>query len=855
MDKKERKQRSLFRRISKSLNNDNTTFEDILKNLDTVVSGNNYGRDLELEKLNDELNKIAYEEIDKSIDYHDEDASVFVRRTFNKAGTPVPQGMPLDDIFKTSNDELLNLWQEKYKNIYYLYDDIKMIVRQIPELKEAVKATRDAIINSDNTSREIAREIEIKIGDDETKNKIISEIEKMEETLGFNKKIKNIIVPNCLEIGKYYTYICSYSEICRRYDYIQNNYKGSTNYTMEPHLNALESYKFSDMDKEDLTYITESVNVDITDKKNKITVENTIDELNEYLSRYEIYNDSTPVIFTDEGIGVVESLVDELSTNKLYKHALKTLDRTMYSPIPMYNRQDKKNKYIGYDDDSNVNNGGHKIADGTVDYSYVSANSDKNKNKDEFHDIKGVYIKNIHPKYLIPIKIMEDKIIGYYWIKEKEDRKGKPRINQTMTPSFSTNLARTDSKKDIEKELVTKLTDKIIKAFDKKYLEENEKFRELIISALMHDELYKKRVTFQFIPPEYIVEHSIDEDEEGNGTSILIDSLFNAKLFLSLLLFKMLTIITQSNDKRIYNVTQSAENQDVSNNINRVIREIKASQMNFMDLMNYNSLVSKLGAGKSIFLPMGMDGKPVVSFDILAGQEVQLNTELMEMLKTSAITATGVPIVIMEYFQNADFAKSLEMANIKFANNVSSKQLDFNVSLTELYRKTLKNFTDLDDRYINAISIKLTPPKAMNIINSSEQAQNSQSLCDIMVETKYPDASQDETNDLKKALAREILFRHYNPSLPWDELDKAEEYIEMKVKQIQAKQQLSQEEGLAGSENPEGSPEEDNTGEDNNTEDMGMDLNNPEENNGEEPTAPEYGEMDDTTDYTDDKEI
>ena len=60
---------------------------------------------------------------------------------------------------------------------------------------------------------------------------------------------------------------------------------------------------------------------------------------------------------------------------------------------------------------------------------------------------------------------------------------------------------------------------------------------------------------------------------------------------------------------------------------------------------------------------------------------------------------------------------------------------------------------------------------------------------------------------------------------------------------------------MAGSENPEGSPEEDNTGEDNNTEDMGMDLNNPEENNGEEPTAPEYGEMDDTTDYTDDKEI
>ena len=65
MDKKERKQRSLFRRISKSLNNDNTTFEDILKNLDTVVSGNNYGRDLELEKLNDEL-KNKFKDVEES---------------------------------------------------------------------------------------------------------------------------------------------------------------------------------------------------------------------------------------------------------------------------------------------------------------------------------------------------------------------------------------------------------------------------------------------------------------------------------------------------------------------------------------------------------------------------------------------------------------------------------------------------------------------------------------------------------------------------------------------------------------------------------------------------------------------
>ena len=59
---------------------------------------------------------------------------------------------------------------------------------------------------------------------------------------------------------------------------------------------------------------------------------------------------------------------------------------------------------------------------------------------------------------------------------------------------------------------------------------------------------------------------------------------------------------------------------------------------------------------------------------------------------------------------------------------------------------------------------------------------------------------------------------------------------------------------MAGSEITEGSPEEVNFFLYNYTEDIGRNLNNPEENNGEEPTAPECGEMDGATDYTDDEE-
>jgi sensor domain CHASE-containing protein len=88
-----------------------------------------------------------------------------------------------------------------------------------------------------------------------------------------------------------------------------------------------------------------------------------------------------------------------------------------------------------------------------------------------------------------------------------------------------------------------------------------------------------------------MTEFKINEDENGNGTSVLYRSLFYAKLYLAILIFKMITIITRSTDTRIYYVKNSGFDQDITNQLQQTARSIKEKQINFMDLMSYQSIV------------------------------------------------------------------------------------------------------------------------------------------------------------------------------------------------------------------------------------------------------------------------
>lgn len=467
---------------------------------------------------------------------------------------------------------------------------------------------------------------------------------------------------------------------------------------------------------------------------NKIPSNTELSKVTEsILQRIEVYNDDIPLPVM-EGEALDELMEFKAMANKSIKDAEK---RSAASVT--------------------------KFADGV--------SSKKKKDTDFSFVVNDVYMKMIDPTKIAPIEIM-NTVIGYYYAYE---------VNDDVLQPFSNTIKIVDAaliNKETERTFLNQLTSKVVQAFDKPFLQKNEKFKDLILSSLMYEERYKKKVRFQFIPADYITRFSINEDEEGNGQSVLKDSLFYAKLYLSLLIFKIIQILTKSSDTRVYYVRNSGLDADVMNGIQEAARQVKAKQINYYDIMNPVTSTSKLGNNNEIFIPYGRSQEKGMEFDILAGQDIQINTDLMEMLKQGYINATGVPSVIMQYINEADYAKTLVMANSKFVGRVISLQNDFNEPLAELYKKLLRFSTDMDEELIEAFEFKFVSPKTINTQNMNDLTAATSQVVQYMIQSYMGENSDtgEIGNRLKDRLNKE-LSQYFLPTLPWGELKSMAERI------------------------------------------------------------------------------
>jgi len=537
-------------------------------------------------------------------------------------------------------------------------------------------------------------------------------------------KLKNMVVPNTLKYGNYYVYCCPYSKLFQeQYDKkIKDPFKKTV-------ISESIDESFLENLTKDLSNIDAKIGIDI--KKN-----NVIEIAKEYTDNIEVYNDvcSIPLL---EGVDISE-LVDNEKFTKKKKDIVK--------------KQESENDK-------------HLSVDGTVDTS---------KKGDKFDNITECYLKYIEPKKMIPVKIL-DTVIGYYYIHATDFQVNKSPFSTTIKVTNATSGQNYQNTEDVETMFLGKITDKIVKSFDKKFLENNIQFKDMIFNALLYNNLYKKQIKFQFIPADYVVEFKVNEDADGNGQSVLTKALFYAKLYLALLIFKMVSIVSKSNDQRVYYVKNSGMDTNITNKIQEVARSVKGRQINFMDLLNYNSIISKIGAYKEIFIPVGRSGERGIEFDILQGQDVPLNTDLMEMLRTNMVNGTGVPSVIMNYINEADYARTLTMANSKFVGRVISYQMDLNDPTTELYKKIIKfSNTSIPEELIESFEFIFNPPKTLNTTNISDILNNTDQVVSYIIKIMTGEnADQTQDSNRIKDKVYKNLAKKYLPMIDWDDADEA----------------------------------------------------------------------------------
>lgn len=709
----------------------NNLFNDIYDNVSKNISTENKSNTDVLKKIELDMDRALYKELEGITNYTGDEITKVLIKLYNQYdSTSDVEKRTIEDIFKANNSDIMTFMQERYKNKQYIYDDIASVCSQLYELKEAVLTMRDSICTADDVSTGITRLIEFvgSSGDDSTR--LLTIIENMEKELKLEHKIKNHIVPKTLEFGTYYAYTIPYSSILEKYHEKNIQLKNTNKLNSEDSLTEA----FTDDDVEDIynEVVNESVDYK-TIKKNTIKT-----NLNSFYNKYDVINNEMPLPLV-EGAGIdIESEFTESSFEKAVKAAKKMRKKNEINTSGVYEIEDK----------------GTTTGEG------------------EFSNIKGCYIKLLNPKYVVPLKIMNNTVLGYYYLLDDSQAvlTNGPQLTNNMVPNFAS-VGAAMAQQDLEKKMVSKVVDKLVKSFNSKMFEENAEFKQLIVDALLFNDLYKKNVKFIFIPAEYMTEFKIDEDDQGNGTSLLNDSLFYAKLYLALLLFKMHTIITKSNDTSIYYIKDSVVDKDISNKVQNVARAIKSRQMSINDLLNYNSTVSKIGANKAIFIPVSKSGERTIEFDAMAGQDVPLDNELMTFLRTNFINSTGIPSVMMSYLNEADYSRTLVMANAKLVSRVINYQRDFNSSLTEFYKKLALYSTDIPVEDVRRLVYTLVKPKSQAVNSNADLINNIETSINFMVEKMIGSEAElsDEDRIVKDIMTRELAIEMM-PNLPWDRL-------------------------------------------------------------------------------------
>lgn len=710
----------------------NNLFKDLMGKLNVSTYKNPLDNMKQIDGLENKINNVLNTDLDELKEYGGSNVSSFLMNTLKANPTNTMKNLSgnddidFDSIFNSKDGSVFASFNERFRNKALLFHDLEIISEQLVEITEALNTTRDDIICADDIGAEISRSLNFTsdVSDRERYDDLIEQVMRVEREHKLNHKIREHIIPKTLKYGEYYVYIIPESKLYEKAQ--QTKLKENSNTV------ALESSDISML--QDI----------FVDEKNKPYNAETINE--QIVSNIYVNNEDVAIPLV-ENVGGMNAIMDLSKYTKISKDLFATNNKS---------KNKKEDTVFGF-------------SDGV-----------KSAKREDFSDIKGCYIKLLDPKRVIPVKVM-DYVIGYYYVSDSEyettfNGNGHDCRTHKMNGSL---LDSVTSNSRNEKNVISSIANAIVKSLNKEYLEKNVEFKELIMNSLVYNDMYKRKLHYQFIPADHMCRFTVNEDEEGNGTSMLFRSLFYAKLYLSMLIFNMITYLSKSQDTRIHYIKNSGIDKNVINKCHNIARQIKSKQISIADLMDYSSIYGKIGTGRDVFMPVGESGERGIEFDVISGQQVDMQPDFMENLKQSYINATGVPSVIMNYINEADFAKTLVMANAKHMRRVMTYQDSFDESITRFYKLILLYCTDMDKNDIRDFEYKLQRPRSLPTGNLVDMLGYGDQLLDFIDKAVYGQYNQDESLNVERDMFREEMSRKTLPMLPWEVVDEVLERIRL----------------------------------------------------------------------------
>ena len=746
---------------------------DNFKSIPIIASKRNEDKLDDLSKQLDEvIDKETERYVSKAQVTSGKDLALFFNSLLSKAPkNPNPmegftQGMDGKSFMDIMNDQTAQaamVLSERYKNINSMYEDIRMVTEQLSELATVIDTMRDTITNNDNLVADMSRNVSF--GDaSNLDTQTLADLDRvyaMEKATGIKDKLKKLIIPNMLKYGNYFVFTQPYKDLFAKFKTYEEKYKHdpfSANARMSSRITRLgESYTPVQEDTQALTEFYEEFSNDINATFLSESVDNKYSE-SKFVSDMESYFEGIDVI-NDEELPLMEDASIAILTNeKVRKSVLSAVNK----------KKSEKNWAPVGKANSNFSDGVLGVNQGKFDFEKTQEKFEK-----EYQDITGVYIKMYDPGKVIPVYLM-DYCIGYYVLYETGQRINSHALNAIHTLSRTSVLFQNDMKKNFEQKLIGIIADRICKNIDKDFLKQNSKFKELIANAISFNDFYKKAFKVQFVPANYMTHFKINEDPDTHmGTSVLKKSLYYAMLYLVLINFKIIMITTRSMDTRMFLVHTSEEDQDISGRVNKVMADFKQNQISYNDFGSVRGILSKVGKGHDIVIPITPSGDRSFDVEVMQGQQYELDTPLTDMLRKGMISNTGCPSAMMNALDEIDFARQLPMLHANYVARMIGYQGESEESVTELYRKLLYfGVYETDDDKLSQFEFKWSRPKSINITNTTEMIGNADQMAEFIIKVLEGENSQNDAR-VKDKYFKYIVTKMLLPGVyDWANLEK-----------------------------------------------------------------------------------
>ena len=674
------------------------------------------------------------------------------------------------------NDFINNLSSSYMDNrwIKTIDDELDETLRYMPKLEEALQTLRDNVLSADSFNKDFLT-LKPQIEGDKSQDQFDHNIQELKKNYDLLKLI-NEIYYDTSKYGETFIYCVPYDKAIQNLMDHKNDNRGVA---------IRSNYNEGTVILEDTMNAT-SEKIDISKFKGDINEQSTNFNIN-----FEIDNSGIlrSVVESEKDAREKKKAVSEQSLCEQYLTELATIQEDgiasisndgkayAFDNIERYQNGGKLPEHHNFDktlyDDMELPNIDDTSADGLV-------NTKKQKNT-KIKSMNGCIVKKLRRECITPIMI-NDICLGYYYFEFDNNMaffdESQPSTGMVNTITGLRSNGRAEAYDVLQRrdEAIRYLSSMLADKIDTKFIDNNQDLKKEIYYILKYNDEFANNETcaqnirVTYIPPEDInhIYFKLD-NQTSRGISDLNLALIPAKLWVAIYLTNCLAIMTRGNDKRVYYVRQSVES-NISKTLLKTINEIKKSNFGIRQIQSINNVLNITGRFNDYIIPRGSDGQSPIEFEVMPGQQIEIKTDLLNLLEEAAINSTGVPLELIQSRQSPEYATQLTMSNTKFLRFVYGRQSQFQ----EIIQPLLTKIYDMEYGTTDTIEVTLPPPLFINVTNTNQLIVNTSDFCNSIVEIFMGD-SQDDVLKAKvgKKLKAYYLGSYINMSVLTNAIEQA----------------------------------------------------------------------------------